>query len=256
MTASLWLANRSGSRGEASLDQPSADVVVVGAGIAGLVTAALLARAGKNALVLEARSAGAVTTGNTTGKISLLQGTTLSKIVARHGADIARDYVKGNREGQDWLLRYCEQNNVAVQREDAYTYAQSAKEVPSARAELAACRLAGLDADWDDDAGVPFPYHGGVRLADQAQFDPMPLLDSLISELIDRGGRMVEGARVRSVSQHRDRVQLRVRTGQDDVDVDTDQCVLATGIPILDRGAFFARVKPNRSYFFCIRRSR
>jgi glycine/D-amino acid oxidase-like deaminating enzyme len=253
MTTSLWLAHRTGPHEKATLGQGSADVVVVGAGITGLVTAVLLARAGKDVLVLEARSAGEVTTGNTTGKISLLQGTTLSKILGRHGADLARDYVKGNREGQDWLLHYCEANDIPLQREHAYTYAQSAKEVPSARAELAACRLAGLDAEWDDDAGVPFPYHGGVRLADQAQFDPMPLLDSLIEELCSRGGRIVQGARVRSVSQHRDRVHLRVHTGEgdtDDIDVDAGQCVLATGIPILDRGGFFARLKPNRSYSF------
>jgi glycine/D-amino acid oxidase-like deaminating enzyme len=249
MTTSLWLAGRHG-QAEANLGQPSADVVVVGAGITGLVTAVLLVRAGKDVLVLEARTAGAVTTGNTTGKISLLQSTMLSKIVARHGADIARDYVRGNREGQDWVLRYCEANGVPVQREDAYTYAQSAKEVPSARAELTAGRLAGLDVDWDDDAGVPFPYHGGVRLADQAQFNPMPLLDSLIAELNNRGGRIAEGARVRSVSQQRDRVRLRVHSGQGEVDVEAGQCVLATGIPILDRGGFFARLKPSRSYSF------
>jgi glycine/D-amino acid oxidase-like deaminating enzyme len=125
--------------------------------------------------------------------------------------------------------------------------------VPSARAELAACRLAGLDADWDDDAGVPFPYHGGVRLTDQAQFDPIPLLDSLIGELKSRGGRIAEGARVRSVSQHRGGLRLRVHTGERDVDVDSEQCVLATGIPILDRGGFFARLKPSRSYSFAFK---
>ena len=250
MSASLWLANRNGSRQSPGLGDPTADVVVVGAGITGLVTAVLLARSGKSVLVLEARSAGAVTTGNTTGKISLLQGTNLSKIVARHGRDIARDYVRGNRQGQEWLLRYCETNEIAVQREDAYTYAQSAKEVPAARAELLAGQRAGLDTDWDDDADVPFPYHGGVRLADQAQFDPMPLLDSLIDEIGDHGGRLVEGCRVRSVSQRHGRVMLTVHTADREVDVDAGQCVLATGIPILDRGGFFARLKPNRSYSF------
>lgn len=36
----------------------------------------------------------------------------------------------------------------------------------------------GLPAEWDADAQVPFLYHGGVRLAEQAQFDPMPFLGS------------------------------------------------------------------------------
>lgn len=226
----------------------SADVAVVGAGLTGLITAVLLARAGKDVLVLEARTAGAVTTGNTTGKVSLLQATMLSKIMARHGVGLARDYVRANREGQDWLLRYCDTNGVPVQREDAYTYAQSAKEVPAARAEQLACTRAGLDVEWVDDAGAPFPYHGGVRLPDQAQFDPMPLLDSLTAELSRHGGRLAEGARVRRVSRQGDRLRLQVRSGYAEATVLARHCVLATGIPILDRGGFFARLKPNRSY--------
>lgn len=249
---SLWLANRPDQAvPESPLDESNrtADVVVVGAGLTGLVTATLLARAGRDVMVLEAWRYGAGATGNTTAKISLLQGSKMSKIVGKHGPDVARMYVEGNREGQDWLLRHCESHGLPVQREDAFTYAQSEQGVPSARRELEACQAAGLSVDWVDDADVPFPFHGAVRLAGQAQFDPMPLLDSLIEDLDRHGGRLVQGVRVQSVSGSGDRLTLQVRTSEGHaLDVDTGQCVLATGIPILDRGGFFARLKPQRSY--------
>lgn len=236
------------------LDQgpASADVIVVGAGITGLMTAALLARAGKDVLVLEARTVGACATANTTAKISLLQGSQLSKVLPRHGREVTRAYVDGNREGQEWVLGHCEAHGVAVQREDAYTYAQSVRGVPSARAEFEACQAVGLPVVWQDDADVPFAYHGGVRLADQAQFDPMPFLDSLAVELLGRGGRLVEHTRVRRVSWRGKGVRVHANQGSDaaghDVELHADQLVLATGIPILDRGGYFARVKPSRSY--------
>lgn len=252
---SLWLDGRAtDTTAPTSIPgERSADVVVVGAGITGLITATLLARAGKNVLVLEARTLGAGATGNTTAKLSLLQGTKLSRIVAKHGSALAAAYLDGNREGQAWLLRYCTDNGVAVQREDAYSYAQSPDGVDAAREELASAKLAGADAEWADDADVPFPFHGGARLRDQAQLDPMPLLDALVAEIVAHGGRIAQGTRVRRVFKLGSGVTVHASTVTEDVELHAEHLVLATGTPILDRGGFFARLKANRSYCMAYR---
>ena len=246
---SLWLDGRSETANPAPPLDTRYDVVVVGAGITGLCTALLLARSGKSVLVLEARHVGAGTTGNTTGKLSLLQGTKLSRIKSKHGDQVLRDYVAGNVEGRNWLGRFGEAHGVAIQHEDAYTYAQSAEGVDAARAELEACRAAGLPAQWAGDADVPFPFHGGVLLPDQAQLDPLPLLDAFVGELVRHGGTVAEGARVTSVSVGKPfRLTVALADHADTRTVTADHCILATGIPILDRGGFFAKVKPKRSY--------
>ena len=85
---SLWLSDRveqPWAASEIEHGAQRAEVIVVGAGITGLMTAVLLARAGKDVLVLEARTVGACATGNTTAKVSLLQGSHLSKILSKHG---------------------------------------------------------------------------------------------------------------------------------------------------------------------------
>jgi len=69
--------------------------------------------------MLEARTVGFCATGNTTAKMSLLQGATLSKIIGRHGVETAKAYVEGNREGQERLIHHCRANGATVQRENA-----------------------------------------------------------------------------------------------------------------------------------------
>src|SRR3712207_5102940 len=142
------------------------DDVVVGAGLTGLTTALLLVRAGRRVAVLEARSIGAVTTGNTTAKLTLLQGTRLSRILAAASHATAQAYVDGNREGRDWLLRYCGDHGVPVQRRDAYTYAATPDWRKAIQREYESALSLCLEVTLESDAGLPFESHGAVRLPD------------------------------------------------------------------------------------------
>ncbi len=130
---------------------------MVGAGITGLVTAVLLARAGQDVLVLEGRTAGAGATGNTTAKISLLQGTGMTDIVSKHSPQVARQYAQGNLEGQQWLIDYCAARGIDLQRHAAYTV----RAVAPWRRPGRAARAGSLPdsgswmLDWVDEADVP-----------------------------------------------------------------------------------------------------
>ena len=221
----------------------STEIVVVGGGITGLTAAVLLGRAGRAVTLLEARRIGDGTTGGSTAKVSLLQGTQLSRIARRHPAETVRTYVEANDEGQAWLARFCDDHGVATQNRPAYTYATTSSGRRAARRETEVARAAGLEVEWLDELSLPFETQGGVRLADQLQVDPMELLEALAEQARAHGVHIVEGARV---TQVRDRAPVRVVTERGTLTADT--VVLATNMPILDRGGFFARMTPARSY--------
>ncbi len=219
------------------------DVAVVGAGLTGLATAVMLATAGQRTCLVEARTVGAVATGNTTAKLSLLQGTVLSALLDRQGAEILRAYVTGNLAGQAWLRQFLTDREVPVPERTAYTYANTEAGRAAVEAEFAAAATVGLPVTWAERTELPYPVAGAIQLTGQSQLHPTQALDALLAEFIARGGVLHTGTRVRDVDIGQD-CRLITAAGE----VRADQVVLATGTPILDRGGHFARLRPERSY--------
>lgn len=244
----LWL-DRPRLKHPTLTDQATYDVIVVGAGITGLMTALLLARGGLRVAVLEARQVGDGTSGHTTAKVSVLQGTKLSRIARTNPPSVLRDYVTANQEGQAWLRDFCTTHDVPFQDRPAYTYATTRTGELRARAELSVSELAGLDVTWEEATELPFPVRGAVRLAHQMQLHPLDLMDALVAQLLADGGEVFEQTRVTDLHHVPDGVGVTTEHAT----ATAAHVVLATAQPILRRHGFFARLHPQRSYAAALR---
>ncbi len=246
---SLWTMTAPPIPGDEGAPPSDSEVVIAGAGLTGLALARLLADTGIRVTVLEARSVGAVTTGNTTGKLSLLQGDVFSGIRSHAGERALRAYAEANRAGQRWLLDELADVAGAVHTADAVTYATTDAGVEAIGRELEAAGIAGVPASRLTSADLPglrlpFEPAAALRLADQAQLQPMRALGALTERVRAAGIRVVTGCRVTGADVGEQGVRVQTERGT----IACGHLVLATGTPILDRGLFFAKLAPSRSF--------
>ena len=239
-----------------TIDPPSAefpegehvDLVVVGAGFTGLITALMAAARGRSVVVLEAHTVGAGASGATTAKVSVLQGTRLSTLRSRHGLETARHYADAHRYGLDWWAEFCDTHGLDSQRRGAVSFSRGAKGTASLRMEKQTLDDLGLPARWHDRLDVPFPARAAVELPDQMQIDPVQALAALTGAVTALGVPIVEHSRVTEVTPQGSGDDMRVEVRSDRGTLTAHDVLLATSGPALDRGVTVGTMEAERSY--------
>src|SRR5687767_11390646 len=89
-STSIWLETARPERREALASNSEADVCVIGAGIAGVTTAYLLAREGRSVILLDDGAPGCGQTGVTSAHLSNVIDDRYTEMVRLHGVDGAR----------------------------------------------------------------------------------------------------------------------------------------------------------------------
>jgi glycine/D-amino acid oxidase-like deaminating enzyme/nitrite reductase/ring-hydroxylating ferredoxin subunit len=243
---SLWIETSAPTDYPALEGEVSVDVAIVGGGITGITAARLLKDAGKSVALVEAERIVQGVTGYTTAKLTVGHGLIYANLEKSFGHEGARLYADSNGAAITRIAELVEADRIDCDFERAanYVYSESSIEAPQIRAEVEAAKRAGVEADFTTDTDLPFPVAAAIRVPDQAQFHPRKYLLPLAASLPAGGSHVFERSRVKAVSS--DGGDLRVETGHGVVRA-TD-VVLATHLPFLDRGFFFARAHPAMSY--------
>jgi len=226
------------------------DVAVIGGGITGLTAAYLLKTAGKTVALAELGRIGQGTTGHTTAKLTVGHGLIYAELLRSYDEQVARLYAESNQSAIERIEQIVDQGGISCdfERADNYVYTESSACVPAIEREAHAARRAGIDATLTRETDLPFPVLAAMRVEGQAQFHPGKYLNGLADRVQGDGSTVFEQTRA-----------IRVRSGETCVvetssgEIRAQHVILATHLPFLDRGFFFAKAHPEKSYAIAAR---
>jgi glycine/D-amino acid oxidase-like deaminating enzyme/nitrite reductase/ring-hydroxylating ferredoxin subunit len=252
-STSLWTATATVPAEPSLTADLEVDVCVVGAGIAGMTTAYLLARHGRKVVVLDDGPIGGGESGRTTAHLSNAIDDRYSEMIRIHGLEGARLAAASHSAAIDLIERMCseEQLDCDFRRVDGYLFLGPEQSPEILQQELEAAHQAGLnEVEWLERAPlVGFDTGPCLRFPRQGQFHPLKYLNRLAHAFQQLGGRIFTGAHVDTV-EGGSPVQVKTRQGPV---VHAGAAVVATNSPINDYVITHLKQAPYRTYVVGLR---
>ncbi|HAT4112269.1 FAD-dependent oxidoreductase [Clostridium perfringens] len=216
------------------------DVLVIGAGIAGILTAYMLKQKGREVVVIDAAEIASGNTKNTTAKITSQHDLIYSKLIAEFGEEKARQYAKANELAIKKYKEIIEDKRIECDFEEKPAYVYSLNEIDVLKEEVEAAKNLGIDAEFVDEANLPFKINGAVKFNNQAQFNPLKFLKGISNELV-----IYENTRALEIKEN-----LVVTSGGN---ITANNIVVATHYPIMNApGYYFMKMHQERSYVLAL----
>jgi glycine/D-amino acid oxidase-like deaminating enzyme/nitrite reductase/ring-hydroxylating ferredoxin subunit len=215
-------------------ERTTADVCIVGAGIAGMTTAYLLAREGKSVVVLDDGPIGGGMTQRTTAHLVNALDDRYFELERLHGEEGSRLAAESHTAAIDKIEEIAaeEKINCEFERLDGYLFVPPRESKKVLEDELAAAHRAGLTdiemverVPWDS-----FDTGAALRFPRQGQFHPLKYLTGLAGAIKEKRGRIYTGTHAKEIEGGK---QARVETTGGGV-VTAGAVVVATNTPVND----------------------
>ena len=180
---SIWAATAGRTAFPSLSRNLEVDVAVIGGGITGISTAALLAEDGWRVAVLEGGRVGMGTTAHSTGNLYAMVGEPLHKLASKWGDDQVWRVVESRRLAIDLVekntRRFGIQCNFSRQPWVLYSVDSSTESKVVIDREYQCMRDAGLEARVTADVPLPYEIHRALVVSGQAQFHPLRYVQQL-----------------------------------------------------------------------------
>ena len=246
-STSLWLDTAHPQRHSPLTSDTHTDVCVIGAGIAGVTTAYLLAREGKSVVLLDAGIPASGQSAMTTAHLASVIDDRFTEMIRLHGVEGARLAHESHAAAITRIETLCadEHLDADFRRVSGYLFLDPAHDESYLDDELDAARQAGATVaklrqapagGLDTGVCLHFPHQG--------QFHPLKYLNGLLAAFGRAGGRIYGGVRAVSIESGPPAV---VETA-DGPRITAASVVVATNVPFNDMFAIHTKQAPYYTY--------
>ena len=212
------------------------EAVVIGGGMAGILTAYKLKEKGVDAIILEAAEICSGQTGNTTAKITCQHGLIYKKLIDDFGEKKAKKYAAANTRAIDEYERIINKEKISCSFERLPSYLYTFSDTKSISDEYRAAKKLGINAKTEENLSLPVKIKSALCFDDQAQFNPLEFASAISKKLKiyenttavydGNGGITANGRKVKA-----------------------KHIVVASHFPFIDSaGFYFMRMHQSRSY--------
>lgn len=232
----------------ALIEHLTADVCVIGSGIAGLSAAYALAKIGATVVVLERARIGGRQTPQTTAHLASALDDRYYRLERYFGNDGARMAAQSHSAAIDFIEQTCRVESIDAQfgRVDAYLFRGDDCAPEEIEEECAAAARAGLSASIVKRAPFADPFDTGpaLRYANQGEMQPLKYVFGLYTALLALGTRIYSG----TTATHIEDRKLPVVETSGGYRVQAGAVIVATNSPFNDKLAIHTKQAPYSTY--------